>query len=193
MTRKQCIMDAAARLFAEKGYYNTSTIEIAESAGVAHGTLFYHYKNKEGIIYEILRQSGQFYISRLREAVRGEKTGMEKIEAMLRFNSSFIRTHSNLLLVFLRDLPEKMTSEDSPLKEISSSTNYQVLEIIEKCLSEGISDGSINTPDTSRTAFIINGLVLGIIYMRLLSPIDVPELEENVHEFCRAALAPEKS
>ncbi|HMA67325.1 MAG TPA: helix-turn-helix domain-containing protein, partial [Desulfosalsimonadaceae bacterium] len=87
MDRKQAIIESATRLFAEKGFYNTSTPEIAEAAGVAHGTLFYHYTNKEGIILEIFRRAGTIYLEEMESAVAGRNTGMEKLEALLRFNA----------------------------------------------------------------------------------------------------------
>ncbi len=190
MDRKQAIIESATRLFAEKGFYSTSTIEVAETAGVAHGTLFYHYKNKEGIVLEIFRHAKKVYLQELEISVANRPTGMEKIESMLRFNAAFKRTHSRQLLIFLRDFPEKLTSEESELKTMVKETNAQVLAIISRCLTEGIEDGSVAPVDTDKTAYIINGLIFGLLHMDLLSPVQVPELEANVIAFCRAALSP---
>lgn len=189
MTRKQTIMDTATRLFAEKGFHNTSTVEIAEAAGVAHGTLFYHYKNKEGIIYEIFRHVGELYINEMQAAIALHETGMAQIEALLHFNSAFSRSHSRQLLIFLRDFPEKLTSPDSPLKDLIKNTGEQVVGIIARCLETGVADRSLTTPEPRKTAYILNGLIFGLLHMNLLSPIEIPDLEENVNEFCRAALA----
>lgn len=188
MTRKQAIMENATRLFAEKGFYNTSTVEIAEAAGVAHGTIFYHFKNKEGIMLEIFRHAGNIYLEEMAAAVESHRSGMEKIEAILRFNAAFRHTHSRQLLIFLRDFPEKLNSEESELKTMVEGTSERVLELISACLEAGIADGSIAPVDTRRTAFIINGLTFGLLHMDLLSPVQVPELEEDVNQFCRAAL-----
>ncbi|WP_174616437.1 TetR/AcrR family transcriptional regulator [Virgibacillus ihumii] len=55
MTRKQIeIIQAAIELISEKGYYNTSTSEIAKRAGVAEGTIFRHYKTKKDLLVEIV-------------------------------------------------------------------------------------------------------------------------------------------
>jgi len=190
LDRKQAIIESATRLFAEKGFYSTSTVEVAETAGVAHGTLFYHYKNKEGIVLEIFRHAKKVYLQELEISVANRPTGMEKIESMLRFNAAFKRTHSRQLLIFLRDFPEKMTSEESELKTMVKETNAQVLAIISRCLTEGIEDGTVAPVDTDKTAYIINGLIFGLLHMDLLSPVQVPELEANVVAFCRAALSP---
>jgi len=192
LSRKQAIIEAATRLFAENGFYQTATIDIAETAGVAHGTLFYHFKNKEGIIYEIFRRSGDNYVAELAAEVGRYQTGMEKIEAVLRFNSAFSRSHSRQLLIFLRDFPEKMASKDSKLKDLVQSTGNRVIEIIEQCLETGIADGSVAASNLQNTAHILNGLTFGLMHMNLLSPLEIPELGDSVNEFCRKALAPVK-
>ncbi len=190
MDRKQAIIESATRLFAEKGFYNTSTPEIAEAAGVAHGTLFYHYTNKEGIILEIFRRAGTIYLEEMESAVAGRNTGMEKLEALLRFNAAFSRSHSRQVLIFLRDFPERLTSENSELTSLVRSTSEQILTIISRCLETGIADNSIACTDTGKTAHIIHGLVFGLVHMDLLGPVQIPDLEEEVNKFCRAALTP---
>lgn len=55
MTEKQQkIVEAAIRIFAEKGYASTSTNEIAKAAGVAEGTIFRHYGSKENLLLSVI-------------------------------------------------------------------------------------------------------------------------------------------
>ncbi|HEY9061009.1 MAG TPA: TetR/AcrR family transcriptional regulator [Pseudobacteroides sp.] len=49
-TKQQKIVEVAIKMFAEKGYSNTSTSEIAKAAGVAEGTIFRHYGTKENLL-----------------------------------------------------------------------------------------------------------------------------------------------
>jgi AcrR family transcriptional regulator len=48
--KKQQILNAALKLFVERGFHGTSTAEIAKTAGVATGTLFHHFKTKQELI-----------------------------------------------------------------------------------------------------------------------------------------------
>ena len=190
MSRKEAIIEAATRLFAENGFYKTSTLDIAEAAGVAHGTLFYHFKNKDGIIYEIFERSGNTYLSEMQTEVAKYQRGIEKIEAVLRFNTAFSQSHSKQLLIFLRDFPEKMTAKDSKLKLLVKSIGNQVIDIIKQCLETGVADGSVAATNIENAAHILNGLTFGLMHMNLLSPLEIPDLEASVNEFCRKALAP---
>lgn len=53
---KEKILDAAYRLLCSKGYYNTSTNEIAKEAGVPIGSVYSYFKDKDTILLEILRR-----------------------------------------------------------------------------------------------------------------------------------------
>lgn len=53
---KEKILDAAYRLFCAKGYYNTSTNEIAKEAGVPIGSVYSYFNNKDTILLEILQR-----------------------------------------------------------------------------------------------------------------------------------------
>ncbi len=52
--RKGEILDAAEKLFNEKGYSKTTTEDILEMTGIARGTLYYHFKGKEDILLAVI-------------------------------------------------------------------------------------------------------------------------------------------
>lgn len=54
LTRQQ-MMDAAADLFADRGYESTSVEDIAEKANVSKGTFYYHFETKEALVVELRR------------------------------------------------------------------------------------------------------------------------------------------
>mgnify|MGYP000380303092 CR=1 FL=1 len=57
MTEKQeKILEAALKLFAEKGYSAVSTSKVAREAGVSEGLIFRHFTNKEGLLQAIMEQ-----------------------------------------------------------------------------------------------------------------------------------------
>ncbi|WMJ89112.1 TetR/AcrR family transcriptional regulator [Anaerocolumna sp. MB42-C2] len=59
---KEKILDAAYRLFCKKGYYNTTTNEIAQVANVSIGSLYSYFKDKDTILLEILDRYNESYI-----------------------------------------------------------------------------------------------------------------------------------
>ena len=53
--RRQQLLDAAGRLFAERGYANTRIIDICDAAGVAKGLFYWYFENKEALFVDLVR------------------------------------------------------------------------------------------------------------------------------------------
>ncbi|MFW6081077.1 MAG: TetR/AcrR family transcriptional regulator [Desulfosalsimonas sp.] len=188
MDRKTAIIETATRLFAEKGFTKTSTAEIAENAGVAHGTLFYHFKNKQGILREIFSRSGSTYLEELRRTIEDCDTGIEKIEAVIRFNKDYSIHHSQQIIIFLRVFPDQIRDPRSSERSLMEAVRAQVIEIIKQSLAAGVEDGTIECDNIEETAWVINSLIFGITHMDLIQSADMPELTGNSVKFCRRAL-----
>ena len=65
------ILDAAAALFAERGYAGTSTRSIAERVGIRQASLYYHFAGKDEILLELLETSVRpslDFVEQLRDA-----------------------------------------------------------------------------------------------------------------------------
>ena len=54
--RREEILDVAEKLFAAKGFDNTSTGDILDAVGIARGTLYYHFKSKEDILDGVIQR-----------------------------------------------------------------------------------------------------------------------------------------
>lgn len=61
---KEKILDIAEELFFTKGYEVTPVSEILEKAGIAKGTLYHHFKNKEDILDEVIQRQGHRFFSK---------------------------------------------------------------------------------------------------------------------------------
>ncbi|MFX8653243.1 TetR family transcriptional regulator, partial [Acinetobacter baumannii] len=68
-TRRQLI-DAAIRVFAEKGVANSSIQEIAVAAGVANGTFYNHFPTKEAVMEAVAVQTARILSERIDESYR---------------------------------------------------------------------------------------------------------------------------
>ncbi len=55
--KRRVILDAALRVFAERGYHGTAVPDVAKAAGVATGTLYHYFANKEALVNEVFRDA----------------------------------------------------------------------------------------------------------------------------------------
>lgn len=82
--RQAEIMQAALSLFVEKGYTNTTTQDIIDRVKISRGLLYYHFKNKEDILFRMIERYSEPKIRRLSEvAYDQDKTAIEKIKLFI--------------------------------------------------------------------------------------------------------------
>ncbi|HUQ02799.1 MAG TPA: helix-turn-helix domain-containing protein, partial [Kofleriaceae bacterium] len=55
-TKQDAILDAALRLFVERGFHGTAVPEVAEEAGVAAGTIYHYFEGKQALVNALYRR-----------------------------------------------------------------------------------------------------------------------------------------
>src|ERR671935_1753674 len=63
--KRRLILDAAVRVFAQKGYHTSRVGDIAEEAGVAHGLLYHYFSSKDEVLETIFRENWTVLLERL--------------------------------------------------------------------------------------------------------------------------------
>ena len=82
--RRAEIINVAMLLFMEKGYLNTTTQDIVDKVNISRGLLYYHFKNKEDILYCLVEQYSDKLLRRIHLiAYDEEKNAIEKIRAFI--------------------------------------------------------------------------------------------------------------
>ena len=82
--RRAEIMDAAMILFMEKGYTKTTTQDIVDKVNISRGLLYYHFKNKEDILYCLVEQYSDRLLKDIYIIVYDkDKTAIEKIRSFI--------------------------------------------------------------------------------------------------------------
>lgn len=80
--RRRDLLDAAARVFARKGFHASRVGDIAEEAGVAHGLLYHYFRSKEEVLETIFRETWGVLVA---ETERIEASGLSLPEQLRRF------------------------------------------------------------------------------------------------------------
>ena len=80
MTKKEKILQTAARVFAAQGFEATTTIQIAREAGVTEPLIYYHYEGKDDLFTRIIDATFSEYFSRIDELEKKPGTPFEQIQ-----------------------------------------------------------------------------------------------------------------
>lgn len=78
--RRTEILDAAATVFAQKGYFAATMQDIAERLGMRPGSLYYYFRSKEAALEEVCRRGGRAYVDALDALLSSEQPTLSVIE-----------------------------------------------------------------------------------------------------------------
>lgn len=98
---REHILKIAKSEFVKKGFLKTTTSEISEKAGIAHGTLFLHFKNKDALIVEIL----DIELEEINLAIQQMIAGAVDLEQLLLQYLNLLQEEEELFAVLARELP----------------------------------------------------------------------------------------
>ena len=188
MSRKEAILEAATRLFAQRGFSATPTSAIAKEAGVAEGLIFHYFQTKEGILFSLLREMTESYLSGSSERMNDCPTGLDAIKAIIRFHFQFSRENSDALAVLIRDFPFSMLRRSEAVSKVRKNGADSVIGLWEKCIDRGKKDGSIREVPSMETAISLTGMLTGVSRLQILGPMEIPDLTPHIIDFCVRAL-----
>lgn len=189
VSRRELIIAAAVQLFAARGYEATSTAELARVAGVSEGTIFHHFKTKDGVLVHILTNMMDDYIEAMERHLLRAKSGLEAIEDLIRFHFAYIEEHSRESLVIFRDIPSHILMPGFPARPLIETRTRRFIQSLRNSLERGRQDGTIRDVPVEQTIFILRGMLVGLTRLKLLGPTEVPDLRDELIDFCRRSLA----
>jgi len=95
------VIDAAAKVFAQRGYHGASTQDIADLLGMRQASLYYYFDSKEAALEAVCQDGHEGYVERIRRIARSDATASDKVAQVLFHHAAPERR--NCTLVFLRE------------------------------------------------------------------------------------------
>jgi AcrR family transcriptional regulator len=140
---KEKILQESIKLFLSKGFSGSTTNELVRLSGVGKGSLYWHFKDKNDILYHILDKYCTEYLEVARSKINNcNGTFQNKFKSFYKFASEFGRDNWSLLLVFAALLIE-FAGTGSDLEKRMKEINNDYILIIQKLIQDGIQDGTV--------------------------------------------------
>jgi TetR/AcrR family transcriptional regulator, fatty acid metabolism regulator protein len=186
--KRRTILDAAARVFARKGFHTSRVGDIAEEAGVAHGLLYHYFSSKDEVLETIFREHWTTLLERVHEA---EETGDDPIEQLRGIAAAMFEGWLNE-----PDVVRVVVREIARTEEISEHVGELVRPIgaIRRVIERGQAQGVLRDDlDASMAAVIFYGgideLISGWVLGRIPGDADeVAAAERHLVEVLRRGL-----
>jgi AcrR family transcriptional regulator len=146
------ILEVARRRFETFGFRRTNIAEIARDAGVAAGTIYRHFENKEDLLRQVVAQSNAEWVEEARRILRGEGNAIERLTRLAQASVEFNRRHKLLGAVLERDGEIIFAPL---LDELHGKLLEENVALMAEVIRKGVEDGSLRPVDPEKAALIL--------------------------------------
>ncbi len=151
--KRDRILRAAVRIFSQKGYFNSKISEIARLAGVADGTIYLYFKNKDDLLISLFEEKMGEVVSDVRMRVAEGGDALSRLQIFIRNHMDLLLREAGLIEVIQVELRQsnKFMKEYVPVKFLEY---LDVLgEILEAGKREGVFRANLNVTLARRAVF----------------------------------------
>jgi TetR/AcrR family transcriptional regulator, cholesterol catabolism regulator len=135
--RSAAILDAAAQVFADRGFYGSSTQDIANVLGIRQASLYYYFPSKEVALENVCLRGVEGFLERAVAITGASGTAQEKIRRIMRAHLTPLTDRRAYVRTFLNERQHLPTDSRRRIGRLSRA--YELL--IEDVLKSGVRDG----------------------------------------------------
>lgn len=149
----EAILRAAIKVFASSGFFNSKVADVAREAGVADGTVYLYFKNKDDILVSIFNYYMEEALAAGKESLARTDDPIEKLRLIVHAHLDRLGRDRNLAIVF----QVEFRSSTKFMEQFSATKVTEYLELIRGVLEEGQHQGAfriaLNTKVAAKVLF----------------------------------------
>jgi AcrR family transcriptional regulator len=158
------ILEAAAQVFARKGYHDTKVDDIVVTSRTSKGAFYFYFPSKQDIFLALVDTFAEMLEKRLRDRMESESSGLARVDAALRVCLETFGQYRSLAKIAL----VQATGLGAAFEEKRRSVNDRFIAFIKTYLDQAMADSSIPAIDTEVAACAwmgaLNEIVLRWVY-----------------------------
>ena len=131
--KPQRILDAAIAVIAETGYFQARVSDIADRAGVADGTIYLYFKNKEQMLMAAINSAFATFLANARAALEGVSDPRERLRTLAFLHLEGMGRNRNLAVVFQTELRQSAKF----LRQFSQEQLIEYFDLIRETVRAG--------------------------------------------------------
>lgn len=151
------ILEAAIKVFARNGFYQSTISQIAREAGVADGTIYLYFKNKDDILVQFFSYKTKQVFELFREDVNQADRAVDKLRYLIRRHLEEFQRHPDMAVVYQTETHQISRQAEEQIREMSK----MYLDIVSEIVEYGQQEGSIR-----------KDLYLGLVKRFIIGAID---------------------
>jgi|GEM_PF-1145131 len=162
--RKDTILDAAKKLISRNGYKGLSIRDLARDSGMAKGTIYYHFEDKEQIYLNVLERDLINVCNLITDAAQRKGSVHERLHKLIETYSELIWLNRSLFVTRLREINEMNNS----VQQLLYKHRPAIVEPIELLLQEGIDAGIFRPINIEFSVVSLFGMMNSFVTHRLM-------------------------
>lgn len=166
MDKYHRILDAAIKVFAEQGFHQSTISQIAREAGVADGTIYLYFKNKDDILVQFFNYKTKQVFSGFRDEMEKGSSIEDKLRNLIRRHLEVFQKDKYMALVYQAETRRNSPVVASQIREMAKL----YLDIVAEIVEQGQMEGTIR-----------KDLYLGLVKRFILGAV-----EEVIHTWLRS-------
>jgi len=162
------ILEAARKVFAERGFHEATVDDIAEAAGVAKGTVYLYYQSKRDVYFAALKFGiSQMYASLLQETKK-VSTPEEKLKALIAAKLAYFDENRDFFKIYYSELGNIPSTHPGGIDTEFKTLYQEQARLVEAILKEGARKKAVRNLRTEQAAFAISDIIRGVVTHRIL-------------------------
>ncbi|XID92336.1 TetR/AcrR family transcriptional regulator [Paenibacillaceae bacterium WGS1546] len=160
------ILDAAQKVIAESGFHGAQVSRIAKEAGVADGTIYLYFKNKEDILVSLFRERLGDLVSLFNESIGERDSAEEALRTVCEIH--FTQLEMNVDLAYVTQIELRQSSLE--LREAIGLTVKPYILLIENIIRKGIEEKAFRADlDPKLTRLLLFGAMDQVVTSWVIS------------------------
>ncbi len=169
--RHEQILAAARRCFIENGFHPTRMDDIAKSAQLSKGGVYFHFKSKREVFDNLVEEEYQRSMEFLRSVAEGDGSIVDKMQVLGRHYLEYFSTATDAPRFFI--VMGEMGLRDAQIAERLLQIQKAYIDEISKLIDQGVSEKVLRETDATAVAAILKALLDGTELLQALNyPID---------------------
>jgi TetR/AcrR family fatty acid metabolism transcriptional regulator len=131
-------LEAAVKVFARQGFRQSTVAQIAKEAGVADGTIYRYFKNKDDILVHFFSFKAKQVFERFREEVARGADSLEKLRNLIRVHLGEFQRDPDMAVVYQIETHQSRRLAEEQIREMGKMYRDIISDIVEEGQQEGL-------------------------------------------------------
>jgi AcrR family transcriptional regulator len=179
--RRAEILEQAEKIFATKGFHETTMVEIAVASGFSTGSLYHFFRGKEELYSVMVLEKVHLMYAEILDAVNREQTIRGRIKALVQSHFEYVERHIDFYRVLVGHESGLRSEGLKGLRERIVEEHLKHVVYVEDLLKEGIRKRFLRVLDTKSLANTLMGIISYFKFAWIMNP-DGASLSEKVDD-----------